>query len=295
MAFRPKGARMRLVAGVGLAIGAATALPLPVFAQAARQPAPAAAPAAAAAPKSAPGTPLVGFGSNSKEPIKVDSNKLEVFDKENRAVFIGDVVAVQGQTTMRCTTMVVLYTGSRGQAGAQAGGAAQPAATRQPAPAGGASPSGGNSIRQIDCEGPVSLLSGTQAATSDKLVYEADKDIVTLTGKVVIADCDNVQRGERAVYDVKTGHAVVDAGPRGGRVQGVFTPGGEKNAGPDGKKAPPAPGAAKPTECAPKPAAATQPAAAAPSAAQPAAARPAPANNAAPMPLRPQGQPATRG
>ena len=72
---------------------------------------------AAAAPKGAPGTPLVGFGANSKEPIKVDSNKLEVFDKENRAVFIGDVVAVQGQTTMRCTVMTVLYTGNRGQQG----------------------------------------------------------------------------------------------------------------------------------------------------------------------------------
>lgn len=53
---------------------------------------------------------------------------------------------------------------------------------------------------------------------------------MTLSGRVVIADCDNVQRGERVVYDVKTGRAKVDAGPTG-RVQGVFTPGSEAPGG----------------------------------------------------------------
>lgn len=237
------------------------------------------------APKKAPAagssTPLVGFGSNSKEPIKVDANSLEVFDKESRAVYSGDVVVVQGQTTMRCTTMVVSYNQARG---------GNPGSNPNPA-----APAGQTSIRQIDCAGPVSLLSGTQSATSDKLVYEAEKDIVTLTGKVVIADCDNVQRGERAVYDVKTGRATVDAGPKG-RVQGVFTQGGEDKSG---QAARPQAGAtpAKSKEC-PPPAAtgsAPAPAPAAPKAsAPPRTAAPAPQaqtrsgqNSAAPMQLRP--------
>lgn len=193
---------------------------------------------APSAPKARPapaqgGTPLLGFGSNSKEPIKVDANRLEVFDKESRAVYSGDVVVVQGQTIVRCSEMIIFYAQAREQGAARAAG-----------------PSAQTSIRQLDCKGPVSLLSGTQSATSEKMVYEAEKDIVTLTGKVVIADCDNVQRGERAVYDVKTGRATVDAGPRG-RVQGVFTPGSD-----DSKTAPrPAPranGPAAPKECPPK-------------------------------------------
>jgi lipopolysaccharide export system protein LptA len=81
-------------------------------------------------------------------------------------------------------------------------------------------------VKQIDCEGNVSILSGTQSATAKFLRYEAAADTVTLTGSVVIADCDNVQRGEKVVYDVKTGKATVDAGPTG-RVQGVFTPGSD--------------------------------------------------------------------
>lgn len=210
------------------------------------------------APAAGAGTPLLGFGSNSKEPIKVDANRLEVLDKESRAIYSGDVVVVQGQTIMRCSTMVVSYAQARGNSTAPA------------APG----PGGQTSIRQIDCAGPVSLLSGTQSATSDKLVYEAEKDIVTLTGKVVIADCDNVQRGERAVYDVKTGRATVDAGPKG-RVQGVFTPGGEDKPG----QAPRAQGGgatpARSKECA-----STTPGA--PKAEAPRAGAPA-----GPMPLRP--------
>lgn len=199
------------------------------------------------APAAGAGTPLLGFGSNSKEPIKVDANRLEVFDKESRAVYSGDVVVVQGQTIMRCSSMVVFYAQARD------------GASGQRAPAG---PTGQTSIRQIDCAGPVSLLSGTQSATSEKLVYEAEKDIVTLTGKVVIADCDNVQRGERAVYDVKTGRATVDAGPKG-RVQGVFTPSGDDKPG----QAPKAQAGATPQKSKECPAAAGAPKAEAPKAA----------------------------
>ncbi len=155
------------------------------------------------------GTPFAGFGSNSKEPIKIDANRLEVFDKENRAVYAGDVVLVQGQTTLRSSTMTIFYVSAKAGSGA----AAAPAA-------------GQNSIRKIDFEGPVSILSGTQSATSKFMTYDAQAETVTLTGNVIISDCDNVQRGERAIYDVKTGRATVDAGAKG-RVQGIFTPGSE--------------------------------------------------------------------
>ncbi len=61
-----------------------------------------------------------GFGNfgSSKEPIKIDADKLDVFDKEGRAVFSGDVVAVQGESTMNCTTLTVFYEQNRNRAGA---------------------------------------------------------------------------------------------------------------------------------------------------------------------------------
>lgn len=178
-----------------------------------------AAPALAqgAAAKAGKGTPFAGFGGNSKEPIKIDANKLEVFDKENRAIYSGDVVAVQGQSTLRCTAMTIHYTSANSTKGATPAAPAAPSA---------AASSGQNSIRKIDCNGPVSVVSGTMSATSTFMTYDALVETVTFTGNVIIADCDNVQRGERAVYDVKTGKATVDAGAKG-RVQGIFTPGSE--------------------------------------------------------------------
>jgi lipopolysaccharide export system protein LptA len=202
--------RRALHLGVFAALLASGGMSLPAFAQNA---APAKAPetkAGEAKGKKGSGAPFSGFGGNSKEPIKIDSNKLEVFDKENRAVYSGDVVVVQGQTTVRSPSMTVHYTSSKtnGQATPAASSASQ------------------NSIRKIDFDGPVSILSGTQSATAQFMTYDALAETVTLTTNVVIADCDNVQRGERAVYDVKTGRATVDAGAKG-RVQGIFTPGSD--------------------------------------------------------------------
>jgi lipopolysaccharide export system protein LptA len=189
-------------------------------AQAQNAPSTQAAPAKAKA-KRGSGTPFAGFGGNSKEPIKIDANKLEVFDKENRAVYSGDVVSVQGQSTLRCSAMTIHYTGGAGRKGGDA-----PKTEGSDAAKTGAGV-GNNSIRRIDCQGPVSLVSGTMAATSRFMTYDALAETATFTGSVVIVDCENVQRGERAVYDVKSGRATVDAGS-GGRVQGVFTPGGDE-------------------------------------------------------------------
>lgn len=185
------------------------------------------APAKPAKAKRGTGTPFAGFGGNSKEPIKIDANQLEVFDKENRAVYSGDVVSVQGQSTLRCSTMTIYYTGGAGRKGSDTKAKAE----QQPEPAAAQGSSGqgmgGNSIKRIDCQGPVSLVSGTMSATSKFMTYDAINETAIFTQQVVIIDCENVQRGERAVYDVKSGRAKVDAGAAGGRVQGVFTPGGD--------------------------------------------------------------------
>lgn len=209
-------------AGMVLA-GALLATPMgmvPAAAQTAPASSPSpASPAAKTKAAKPAGAPFAGFGSNSKEPIKIDSNKLEVFDKENRAIYSGDVVLVQGQTTLRSSSMTIFYISNKATPGAE------------PAKAGGAA-AGQNSIRKIDFDGPISIISGTQSATSKFMVYDAQAETVTLTGNVIISDCDNVQRGERAVYDIKSGRATVDSGNKG-RVQGIFTPGSE-----DKKKAP---------------------------------------------------------
>ena len=155
MTFSPVLAAARMTSRLGIlaAFLALVCASLPAVAQNA-------APAAKATEgkgKKGSGAPFAGFGGNSKEPIKIDSNKLEVFDKENRAVYSGDVVVVQGQSTVRSPNMTVHYTSSKG------GGQTTT----------GASAASQSSIRKIDFDGPVSIISGTQSATANFMTYDA--------------------------------------------------------------------------------------------------------------------------
>jgi lipopolysaccharide export system protein LptA len=197
---------------------------------------PAAGATAAARPK-AIGAPFGGIGGNSKDPIKIDADRLDVFDKESRAVYSGNVVAVQTDTTVRCATMVIYYT-ARNQPGAKAtqAAAAQPAA----APAGQ-----GDSIKRIECTGPVTVVSKTQTATGNHAVFNRENNTVIMTGNVALADGPNITRGEKLVYNTDTGVANVETKP-GGRVQGVFVPGSDDSSKPGADKKTPRAGQAKP-------------------------------------------------
>lgn len=164
-------------------------------------------------------TPLANLGGNSRDPIKIDADRLDVKDKESMAVFSGNVVAVQGKTTIRCSKMTILYD-NRGQ-GLPGQAAAAP---RPQAASGGAGDTGG--IKRLECEGPVTVTSEDQVATGQRAVFDREKDIVTMTGQVALAKGPNVTRGERLVYNTRTGIANIE----GGRVQGFFVPGSDATA-----------------------------------------------------------------
>ncbi len=52
---------------------------------------------------------MQGFSQNRDKPIQIDAATLEMRDKDKAATFSGDVKVVQGDTTMRCKTLVVFY------------------------------------------------------------------------------------------------------------------------------------------------------------------------------------------
>lgn len=204
--------------------GAAWAQAQKAAAAAASPPKPAAADA-----KPATNSPLSGFGGNSKEPYKIDADRLEVQQKDNKAIYSGDVVVIQGKTTMRCSQLVIFFEQKKDDAKKTATPAAN-ANKAQPAATPGAP--GASGLKRLECHGPVSVTQEKQTATSKLLVYEAD--VVTLTGDVIMADGDNVQAGEKLIYNTKTGigtmAGVAERGKEGGRVRGIFLPGsGEKD------------------------------------------------------------------
>lgn len=173
--------------------------------------------------KPAQSTPLLP-GAGSKEPISIDAGKLDYFDKEQKLVYTGDVVAVQGESTLKASVLTIFL-----QKDPQAAGAAAPAVPAGTAPAGAAAgmgPGAGSSVSHMEADGPVTLISKDQVGTGDHATYDKAENKVYLKGNVTLSQGTNVTQGDRLVYDMTSGQAQVFSGQTGsGRVKSVFTPG----------------------------------------------------------------------
>lgn len=191
---------------------------------------------------------LQGFGTNKDQPVQIEAASLEVRDKDKMAVFTGNVVVTQGDTVMKCKELRVYYDQDEAKDGTKANSKAGTMMAAKPGPG------GRQSIRRLEALGGVVVTTKDQTATGAKGVFEMKTNTVTLSGGVVIAQGNNVLRGERLVVDLTTNFAKVEAGS--GRVQGIFStnkddkPGGkdeksDKDQKPSVKKKPtalPAPG-----------------------------------------------------
>ncbi|MGU3536464.1 LptA/OstA family protein [Methylobacterium sp. A54F] len=168
-------------------------------------------------------SPLGALGGGGKEPIKIDADRLDVFDRENKAVFGGNVVAVQGDSTIRCSTMTVHYKRGKEKDAAKDPAKAAEAGEAAEKPAEKAA-MGENGIQKVECAGPVTVVQKDQVATGDNAVFDQSAKRIVLTGNVVLSQCQNVTRGSRLVYDMNTGRANMDP-VAGGRVSALFVPG----------------------------------------------------------------------
>jgi len=185
----------------------------------------------AAASKPEQNSPLLP-GGNSKAPVSIEADKLVYYDKEQKAIYSGNVVIIQGDTKLTCSIMTIYMEKSAAPANGQ------PAA--KPADSPGLPGSTGESsrVRHLDCSGPVTVLSKTQTATADSGAYDKPQNKVWLTGHVTLSDGGNVTKGDKLTYDLTSGQATVDTGGASGRVRGQFLPGGADGASSAKPKAP---------------------------------------------------------
>lgn len=180
-------------------------------------------PAMAQTSTNGPPNALQGFSQNRDKPVQIDAATLEVRDKDKVATFLGNVRMVQGDTTMRCKTLLVFYDQD-----------ATPGTMTAAKPG----PSGQQQIKRLEAKGGVLVTQKDQTATGDSGVFDMKANTVTLIGKVVVTQEQNVLRGEKLVVDLTTGVSRIEAGQ--GRVQGLFLP----SNGPETK-----PGETKPAKC----------------------------------------------
>jgi len=179
---------------------------------------------------------LQGFSRNKNEPVKIESNKLEVRDKEKLAIFTGNVFVQQGDTTMRSPELRVYYEadakdkkGAKKTADPAAGDATPVAATKT---AGGKVAATekdiSQKIKKIEAIGGVIVTSKDQKATGNRADFMMKENVVILTGNVVVSQGQNVMRGDKLVVELNSSRAHMEAaagsGGKPGRVQGLFMP-----------------------------------------------------------------------
>jgi lipopolysaccharide export system protein LptA len=170
-----------------------------------------------------PPNALQGFSQNRDQPVHIESATLEVRDKDKVATFSGNVRVVQGDTGLRCKSLVVFYEQEGGDADK-----GEKSKTMQTASPG---PGGQQSVKRLEAHGSVVVTQKEQTATGDLGIFDMKSNTVTLTGNVVMTQGQNVLRGDRLVVDLTSGVSRVESSKTGqGRVQGLFQPG---TAGPD--------------------------------------------------------------
>jgi lipopolysaccharide export system protein LptA len=169
-----------------------------------------------------PPNALQGFSQNRDQPVHIEAATLEVRDKDKVATFSGDVHVTQGDTGLRCKSLVVFYE-QDGKDGEKT----------NTLPAANAGPAGQQRIKRLEARGGVVVTQKQQTATGNLGIFDMKTNTVTLTGNVVMTQGKNVLRGERLMVDLTSGVSRVEAGRNGhGRVEGLFQPG---SASPDFK------------------------------------------------------------
>jgi lipopolysaccharide export system protein LptA len=172
-----------------------------------------------------PPNALQGFSQNRDQPVHIEAATLEVRDKDKVATFSGNVRVVQGDTGLRCKSLLVFY-----EQGDEDGDKGKKGNSMQAATPG---PGGEQKIKKLEARGGVVVTQKEQTATGDLGLFDMRANTVTLTGNVVMTQGQNVLRGDRLVVDLTSGVSRVESGKNGrGRVQGLFQPG---SAGPDAK------------------------------------------------------------
>ncbi len=150
-------------------------------------------------------------GSNSKDPVNIDAGKLDYYDKEQKLVYTGNVVAVQGESRLLTPSLVIFLMPKD-----SSNGSGTPSSTN-------------NQVRRMEASGPVTLSQRDQVGTGDSGVYIKADNKVYLNGNVTLTQGPNVTKGDKLVYDLGTSQAVVT-----GRVKSLFLP--NNNSGTEDKE-----------------------------------------------------------
>ncbi|OPB30387.1 LptA/OstA family protein [Bartonella sp. WD12.1] len=139
--------------------------------------------------------------SNSKEPIELHADSLEIRDKEEIAIFSGNVSIVQGERLMQTSQLIVYYDKTHKTIGENKKSVES------------ISPVGFDvtGIKKMEASGKVYIKIASQIATGDKGIFDGQSNRMILTGnKVVLKDNNNVATGCKLTVHMESGKAFLE-------------------------------------------------------------------------------------
>jgi lipopolysaccharide export system protein LptA len=147
---------------------------------------------------------------NSDAPVDITADELEVAQNQCVSIWRGNAEAMQADARLRANVLKATFA-SRG--GAQRGAGAT---------------SGCGDLLRMEAEGAVYYVTPQQRVRGDAATYDAGSDTIVMTGDVVAVQGQNVLRGTRMVFNLKTGEGRMVGGATGrnapNRPRGVFFP-----------------------------------------------------------------------
>jgi lipopolysaccharide export system protein LptA len=152
------------------------------------------------------------LATNSYSPVDITADELEVVQGECVSIWKGSAEALQDTSRLRADVLRAFFV-------------PKPKAAA-PATAGASTGSACGDLLRMEAEGSVYYVTPDQRVRSNRAVYEANTDTITMTGDVVAVQGQNVLRGDRMVFNTKSGQGQMIGGGKGGksRPRGVFYP-----------------------------------------------------------------------
>ncbi len=147
--------------------------------------------------------------SGNSGPIQIEADRLDFLDREAKAIYLGNVDALQGDARIRAEKLTIFFEQNENAAASENGNAI-----------------GGSvgEVKSLLAEGTVYYMTPAEKARGDRGEYDYDSNTITLTGNVTVTRGENVIAGDKLVINVDTGVSTVSSNStkRGERVRTVL-------------------------------------------------------------------------
>lgn len=136
-------------------------------------------------------------------PIHIKANRLDSYNKENKIIFTGDVIAKKAELTIYADQMTVFYRKAEGKEAGQGEGADQ--------------------VEKIFANGHVKITKGNRIATGDEAVYYEAEQNVILTGNPKVWEGNSMIKGGKITVFLDEDRSIVES-QKENRVEAIVYP-----------------------------------------------------------------------